>query len=97
MTAIFHLSAQLEFEEALEGYREQGWDLANSFKRAVQEASSDIEQFPEAYPVEFTPLVRRKNVERFPYYLAYVIEPDAIAIIAVAHVRRQPLYWIRRV
>jgi hypothetical protein len=35
-------------------------------------------------------------VRRFPYAVVYDVLPDAVIIIAVAHQRRKPGYWIRR-
>lgn len=35
-------------------------------------------------------------MKRFPYQLVYLIEPDAIYIIALAHLKRQPNYWLYR-
>lgn len=37
--------------------------------------------------------VWRKSLEKFPYYIAYTLEPDAIFIVAIADNRRDPSYW----
>ena len=39
--------------------------------------------------------IRRYPLPRFPYALAYLAE-DIPVIIAVAHIRRRPLYWLGR-
>ena len=52
-----------------------------------------------AYPRfghRFSKRLRRILVRRFPYGLVYRVEPDAIFIVAVAHLRRRPGYWRRR-
>jgi toxin ParE1/3/4 len=36
---------------------------------------------------------RRILLHRFPFSLIYVVEPDAVLIVAVAHQRRRPDYW----
>jgi hypothetical protein len=39
---------------------------------------------------------RRVNLKVFPYYIAYFILADTIWILAFAHCRRRPEYWIGR-
>ena len=38
----------------------------------------------------------RVNFKVFPYYIAYFIAADTIWILAAAHCRRRPEYWITR-
>lgn len=40
--------------------------------------------------------VRRKVLRGFSYNLHYIIEPDVIRIVAVAHQKRHPDYWTDR-
>lgn len=40
--------------------------------------------------------VRHKLLIRFPYSILYVIEPDRIRVVAVAHQKRRPGYWSYR-
>ena len=35
-------------------------------------------------------------LKKFPYYLIYAIDNDLIRIVAVAHLKRNPGYWKRR-
>ncbi len=39
---------------------------------------------------------RRTNLKVFPYYIAYYVESDRICILAIAHSRRSPEYWLQR-
>ena len=51
----------------------------------------------KAYPlasVEIEPEIRRFLFARFPYSLIYGIEDETIVVVAVAHVRRLPHYWV---
>lgn len=41
--------------------------------------------------------IRRRAVRRFPYHLIYLELPDRLQILAVAHDRRRPGYWVGRV
>ena len=40
--------------------------------------------------------VRRKSLARFPYSVLYTVDPDVLYIVAVAHQKRRPNYWLRR-
>lgn len=40
--------------------------------------------------------VRRVLIDRFPFAIIHSDEPDAVHIIAVAHLRRRPGYWLQR-
>ncbi|AUX43028.1 uncharacterized protein SOCE26_044680 [Sorangium cellulosum] len=51
-----------------------------------------IAEAPEQGP-ELEPGVRRLTLQRFPYGLLYVVEPDRILVLAVMHLRRRPGYW----
>lgn len=39
---------------------------------------------------------RRLSLRRFPYYLVYQIQTDEVRVVALAHQRRRPGYWIGR-
>src|SRR3954470_19616713 len=41
--------------------------------------------------------VRSRRLQRFPFRVYYVVDPDRIRILAVAHLRRKPGYWRRRI
>jgi plasmid stabilization system protein ParE len=56
------------------------WPRAGSF---VEFVSDDLE-------------VRGVTVPRFPYYVAYLIADQRIVVLAVAHERRRPRYWVDR-
>jgi plasmid stabilization system protein ParE len=38
----------------------------------------------------------RVNLRTFPYYIPYIIRNNTLCVLALAHVRRRPLYWIKR-
>jgi hypothetical protein len=57
---------------------------------------SRLSRTPLAFPVERGD-IRRLILARFPYKLLYSIESDYIYVIAVAHRRRSPDYWIDRI
>lgn len=38
--------------------------------------------------------IRRLTLRRFPFSLVYLVEADVIQVIAFAHQRRKPGYWM---
>ena len=93
--ATFHPEADAEVPEAARYYEARSTGLGFSF---LMELKASIEQAvanPEAFQLVGDE-VRRKPLRRFPYSLLYVIEPDRIRVVAVAHHKRRPNYWRSR-
>jgi hypothetical protein len=59
----------------------------------LPEAASSPLRWP---PFEVDARYRRAVVRRFPYLLFYEVRGDLIEFVAVAHVRREPGYWLSR-
>jgi hypothetical protein len=52
---------------------------------------------PEAWPVwPGRTDVRPRVLQRFPYSIIYLVERNEIVIVAVAHHKRRPGYWLDR-
>ena len=43
------------------------------------------------------PLIRKAAIQRFPYLIAFEKHEQHVLILAVAHAKRRPLYWLTRV
>ena len=93
--ARFHPEAQGEYLEVIAYLGLHAPSAVESFAADVQEAVRFIEKHPEGAPVE-RGSVRCKLLRRFPYELYYSREADSIRILAVAHQRRRPGYWVDR-
>lgn len=92
----FHEEAGSEIREAALYYEERAADLGLAFLDEIQKTSERILAHPMAYQ-RVGGEVRQALVTRFPYSLLYVIEPDEhIRVIAVAHLKRRPGYWWKR-
>ena len=90
-----HEEADAEVNEAAKYYEEREPGLGLLFLAAVEEAVEKVLANPEAFQLVGDE-IRRKIIGRFPYSLLYVIEPDRIRVIAVAHQKRRPGYWNHR-
>lgn len=92
--------AAVELEDAADWYEDRRPGLGDDFLEAVDEALAFIARWPHTgRPVPDVPpglLIRRTPVRRFPYHVVYIEMPDAIRILAFAHDRRSPGYWLTR-
>jgi plasmid stabilization system protein ParE len=95
----FRLEAAAELREARNWYAERDEDLGRRFVAAVDVAVERVAARPLAFPINpQVPSVRRAHVRRFPFSLLFrLLAGDIIEILAVAHDRRRPGYWRRRV
>ena len=69
--------------------------LGNEFRRACRAAVDRIARSPEAFGI-LRDNVRCHLVERFPFGILYEIQTDAIFVVAVMHLHREPDYWAGR-
>jgi hypothetical protein len=69
--------------------------LGRRFYGEVQRAEKLIAEFPES-GYELLPGIRKCRLRKFPFSLIYSPETPGIFILAVAHNKRRPEYWARR-
>ena len=93
--ARFLNSAEKELFEAAYYYESQVNGLGTEFISAIEDAVREIVKKPASYPVQKYNL-RKFVVPRFPFNIIYRDDPDEITIIAIAHQKRRPYYWIDR-
>ena len=101
MTIPVRISAAAEAElvEAARWYQNQRGGLGIEFLDAVDDAVSRVADTPDmgsAVPGVSDQSIRRRAVLRFPYHVVYIVLSDRIQILAVAHDRRRPGYWVGR-
>ena len=76
-------------------YDDRAQGLGSEFVRAVDVAASAVLRFPLAFP-EVHQGVRKVVLRRFPCSLLYVVEDDAVVVLACFHHRREPKSWDER-
>lgn len=62
----------------------------------IRRAETFLAEFPESAP-EVAPGIRKHPLRKFPFSLLYSIEKDGLLMLAVAHHRRRPRYWVGRI
>ena len=96
MNVAFLPLAQAELDDAFSWYEEQAVGLGFEFLDELDQALRLIVSFPELQPLVDNK-VRRCLVNRFPYGIFFGISAETIIVVAVAHLKRKPAYWIQRV
>ncbi|MBC8259019.1 MAG: type II toxin-antitoxin system RelE/ParE family toxin [SAR324 cluster bacterium] len=95
MRIIFSELAKQEMDDAVAFYELEFRGLGLRFKGEVKKAALRIIEYPAAWSIERDE-IRKCLLHKFPYKLLYSIEGDHIFVIAVAHLHRQPDYWVDR-
>jgi toxin ParE1/3/4 len=94
--AVLHPQAEAEFLLAQQRYTDVSLPLGRRFYGEITSVFRRIIEHPLRYK-QFDPPAHRLFASGFPYAVIYVARPDAIWIIAVMHVRREPGYWKERI
>ena len=90
-----HGQAVMELREAIRFYDSKSLGLGRRFFDEVAEITGRILERPTQFSRRMAG-IRRANLRRFPFYVNYLIEIGSIAIVAIAHNKRAPLYWKQR-
>lgn len=95
MKVRFLALAQKELDDAVSWYDEQSDNLGKEFLDELDRAVRRSVAFPMSGS-EIEPGLRRCLLARFPYGLIYGVESNTIVVVAIAHLHREPRYWIDR-
>lgn len=92
----YHPLAKLEIQESARWYDDKMEGLGLEFLLEVKFAESKIQKSPDTWQ-NYEEGTKRLLLKRFPYAIIYLVTEDRIQIIAVAHCKRKPGYWKKRV
>ncbi|MGA7218021.1 MAG: type II toxin-antitoxin system RelE/ParE family toxin [Candidatus Sulfotelmatobacter sp.] len=95
-TFRFHPEARDEFRDAARWYRARDGRASSEFRVAVSNAIRVIVEASHRCP-KYLHGTRRFVMQRFPFSVVYLDDPELITIIAIAHSKRKPGYWKDRV
>jgi toxin ParE1/3/4 len=96
-----HPEARAELRSAALWYDERRPGLGDEFIVEVSAALDRLGDAPESHPAwpgtrTAGPLIRKATIQRFPYVIAFERHEHHLLVLAVAHVKRRPLYWLTR-
>jgi len=96
MTSVrFHPKVSEELDAAASYYEGKRSGLGVLFIAEAKKSRDRIVELSAA-AWEVRKSIRRRSIRRFPYFLYYSVEEREIFIVAVAHKRRRPDYWEKR-
>jgi plasmid stabilization system protein ParE len=87
--------AQTELDDAFAWYQHQADGLGYEFLDEIDLCIHRLMAYPDSC-AQLEPELRRAMVNRFPYGIVYGQDGDWIVIVAIAHLHREPRYWIGR-
>jgi len=93
--AWLHPEAIKEARAAREWYSARNAETAEAFTAELDTAIHMIDEAPRRWP-RYLGETRRYLLRRFPFFVVFREANDRIEVLAIAHARRQPGYWLRR-
>lgn len=84
-----------ELEACVSYYDSQQQGLGTGFLAEFERTVERILEFPNAAR-SVSEDIRSRPVHRFPFYVLYRSLPEEIIVVAIAHRRRRPGYWVGR-
>jgi len=95
MKVRFLTPAQAEVDDAVTWYDSQAQGLGLQFLDELDRAIRRIVSYPLSH-ADIEKGLRRCLLSRFPYGIIYGLDSETIVVVAVAHLHREPRYWVDR-
>ena len=96
MSYQVHPEAENEHLETVAYYEAQQPGLGASYLAEFELALDRVCEAPSRYPIERRPDIRRIRLQRFPFTVLFREFDGTVQVLAVAHHRRRPSYWLSR-
>lgn len=96
MNYSFHPAAEAEFLESVGYYESKVPGLGGTFIEEFEALANLVGESPKAWQIELPPDIRRAPFYRFPLSVVYREKSNGFQVLAVAHDRRRPQYWLGR-
>ena len=89
--------AEAEAGAAALWYEAKRAGLGADFIAAIDESLERVLEAPLAHPIwRAGRPFRRHIVRRFPYVIFFTVSDQSVNVLAVAHSKRRPGYWVGR-
>ena len=92
----FTETARAELIEAHDWYEAEAPGLGHRFRAEIDSVVERMADNPRQFPMVFKTL-RRARARKFPYALFFLVEPEALLVVARFHSSRDPRQWQKRV
>jgi plasmid stabilization system protein ParE len=84
-----------DFDQSFNWYASKSSGVAERFTNAINDALAEIANDPERF-AKIDDCHRERLVRKFPFRIIYRILKSNVLIVAVAHAKRRPDYWLSR-
>jgi toxin ParE1/3/4 len=91
-----HSEAALEHEEQAAYYKTRSPTLAQRYNKAFKSAAARACEAPHRHRVVSPEGVRRLSLRGFPFAIYFFEFGGVVQIVAIAHHRKRPGYWLSR-
>jgi len=95
MTVELLESAEIELVDAVAYYNGESEGLGFELAAEINRTFARIVEYPTAWTA-ISKRTRRCRTNRFPYGVLYQIRGDTILVVAIMHLRRNPISWRKR-
>jgi plasmid stabilization system protein ParE len=92
----FTEAARAELIDAQDWYEAEAPGLGRRFRAEIDGVVRRMAGNPRQFPIVFKTL-HRARAKKFPYALFFLIETDALLVVACFHSSRDPRHWQKRV
>ncbi|MGL6096716.1 MAG: type II toxin-antitoxin system RelE/ParE family toxin [Fimbriiglobus sp.] len=101
MSLPFHPEARREAERAVAWTADNrsardALRLVDALERAADEIAAQPRRYPAADDGPDGAEVRNLVLLRLPYRVVFLVRPEGVIVLAVAHTSREPGYWTER-
>ena len=96
MSYGFHPAAEAEHLESVAWFESKRSGLSAFYLSDFEGMMAQVCKTPRRYPMEKDSGIRLARMKRFPYTVHFLEISGSIQVLAVAHHRRRPGYWLGR-
>jgi len=96
MSYFFHPAAEAEHLESVAYFESKSPGLGAMYLLEFERVMQLVCTAPQRYAAVGNEGVRRIRMKQFPFTVMYRESNNNVHVLAVAHHRRRPLYWLGR-
>ena len=93
----FHKAAASEHLESVAFYESRLAGLGADYLAEFEAAMVRVCAAPASCPIDCPPDIRIARLKRFPFNILFRQRDESLQVLAVAHQRRRPGYWVPRI
>ena len=97
MSYYFHLGAEADHFEAIAFYESRQIGLGAAYLAEFEEIMVNVVSAVHRYRIKRKPNIRDVSLKQFPFTIIFREVGGDVQVLAVAHKRRRPDYWVKRI